>query len=86
MKLKEIQIYLQVTGGERGMNNMNQFFGEALEIVENPEEFAKTHPILFNSTAIVYLTMLKGSPMWSVYDLGAFRINSFFKKYNFKIY
>lgn len=61
--------------GERGLNNMNQFFGEALETIGNPEDFAKTQPILFNSTAIVYLTMPKGAPMWSVYDLGAFSMS-----------
>lgn len=61
--------------GERGLNNMNQFFGEALEIIGNPEDFAKTQPVLFNSTAVAYLTMPKGAPMWSVYDLGAFSMS-----------
>ena len=61
--------------GERGLNNMNQFFGEAIEVIGNPDDFAKSQPVLFNATAIVYLTMPKGSPMWSVYDLGAFSMS-----------
>ena len=61
--------------GKRGLNNRDQFFGEALEVVGNPEDFAKTQHVLFNSTAIVYLTIPKGSPMWSVYDLGAFSMS-----------
>lgn len=61
--------------GERALNNMNQLFGSVIETLSDPEEFAKTQPILFNSTAIVYLTMPKGAPMWSVYDLGAFSMS-----------
>ncbi len=61
--------------GERALNNMNQLFGSVIETLGDPEEFAKTQPILFNSTAIVYLTMPKGAPMWSVYDLGAFSMS-----------
>lgn len=61
--------------GERTLNNMNQLFGSVIETLGDPEEFAKTQPILFNSTAIVYLTMPKGAPMWSVYDLGAFSMS-----------
>ena len=61
--------------GKRGLDNMNQFFGEALEVVGNPDDFAKTQPVLFNSPAVVYLTVVKGAPMWSVYDLGAFSMS-----------
>ena len=61
--------------GERALNNMNQLFGSVIETLGDPKEFAKTQPILFNSTAIVYLTMPKGAPMWSVYDLGAFSMS-----------
>lgn len=61
--------------GERALNNMNQLFGSVIETLGDPEEFAKTQPILFNSTAILYLTMPKGAPMWSVYDLGAFSMS-----------
>lgn len=61
--------------GERALNNMNQLFGSVIETLGDPEEFAKTQPRLFNSTAIVYLTMPKGAPMWSVYDLGAFSMS-----------
>lgn len=61
--------------GERALNNMNHLFGSVIETLGDPEEFAKTQPILFNSTTIVYLTMPKGAPMWSVYDLGAFSMS-----------
>lgn len=54
---------------------MNQLFDSVIETLGDPEEFAKTQPILFNSTTIVYLTMPKGAPMWSVYDLGAFSMS-----------
>lgn len=61
--------------GERGLANMDKLFGEVIGVLGNPEDFAKTQPVLFNSTAIVYLTMPKGAPMWSVYDLGAFSMS-----------
>lgn len=59
--------------GVRALKNM----GNLVESVgENPiiqKEFRSSQPVLFNAPVIAYITMVKTSPMWSVYDLGAFQ-------------
>lgn len=49
--------------------------GDVFGVVDNPSDFAKTQPVLFNAPAVVYLTVPKTAPMWSVYDLGAFSMS-----------
>lgn len=39
---------------------------------ENGIQFSESQARLFDAPAIIYLTMHKGSPLWSIYDMGAF--------------
>lgn len=39
---------------------------------ENGVQFSESQARLFDAPALVYLTMHKGSPLWSIYDMGAF--------------
>ena len=61
--------------GQRCLNNMDQLVGDVFAVIDDPSDFAKTQPVLFNAPAIVYLTVPKTAPMWSVYDLGAFSMS-----------
>ena len=61
--------------GQRCLNNMDQLVGDVFGVVDDPSDFAKTQPVLFNAPAVVYLTVPKTAPMWSVYDLGAFSMS-----------
>lgn len=54
---------------------MDQLVGDVFGVVDDPSDFAKTQPVLFNAPAVVYLTVPKTAPMWSVYDLGAFSMS-----------
>ena len=49
--------------------------GDVFGVVDDPSDFAKTQPVLFNAPTVVYLTVPKTAPMWSVYDLGAFSMS-----------
>lgn len=59
--------------GKRGAANMAKFLEDASLV--DYDEFVKSQPVLFNASAIVYLTIPKSAPMWSVYDLGAFSMS-----------
>ena len=39
---------------------------------ETAQDFAASQGRLFNAQAVLYITIPKGSPLWSVHDLGAF--------------
>ena len=54
---------------------MAQLVGDVFGVVDEHSDFAKTQPVLFNAPAVVYLTVPKTAPMWSVYDLGAFSMS-----------
>lgn len=59
---------------ERGQKNMADFM-EDIGIFREDEEleyFFHVQHILFNSPAVVYLTLPKNYTKWSVYDLGGF--------------
>ena len=59
---------------ERGQKNMADFM-DAIGKFDDDEElenFNHVQHILFNSPAVVYLTLPKDYTKWSVYDLGGF--------------
>ena len=59
---------------DRGQKNMADFMDAIGEFNDDEEleYFFHTQHVLFNSPAVVYLTLPKGSTSWSVYDLGGF--------------
>lgn len=59
---------------QRGQKNMADFMDEIgrFNDDEDPEYFFHTQHVLFNSPAVVYLTLPKNYTSWSVYDLGGF--------------
>lgn len=59
---------------ERGQKNMADFMGAIGEFNddEDLEYFNHVQHILFNSPAVVYLTLPKNHTKWSIYDLGGF--------------
>ncbi len=59
---------------KRGQENMESFLNDVCEYCEDPdiELFKQTQAVLFNSPALAYLTLPKGSTKWSIYDLGGF--------------
>lgn len=61
--------------GMRALKNMANLVETIGENPEIQKEFRAAQPILFNAPAIAYITMPKTSPMWSVYDLGAFSMS-----------
>lgn len=61
-----------------GMRALKNIANLVETIGENPEiqkEFRAVQPILFNASAIAYITIPKTSPMWPVYDLSAFSMS-----------
>lgn len=61
--------------GERGFNNIMQNANAITEFIGGPEDLSRLPRLLFNAPAVVYLTVPKTAPMWSVYDLGAFSMS-----------
>jgi len=59
---------------ERGQKNMADFMDAIgkFDDDEDLENFNHVQHILFNSPAVVYLTLPKNHTQWSIYDLGGF--------------
>lgn len=59
---------------ERGQKNMAEFMDAIgkFDDDEDLENFNHVQHILFNSPAVVYLTLPKNHTQWSIYDLGGF--------------
>ena len=59
---------------ERGQKNMAEFMDAICKFDddEDLENFNYVQHILFNSPAVVYLTLPKNHTQWSIYDLGGF--------------
>ena len=58
---------------ERGQKNMADFMDAIGKFDDDDlENFNHVQHILFNSPAVVYLTLPKNYTKWSVYDLGGF--------------
>ncbi len=59
---------------ERGQKNMADFMDAIgkFDDDEDLENFNNVQHILFNSPAVVYLTLPKNHTQWSIYDLGGF--------------
>ena len=77
---KKIKGYADMSPGHRtnfskqGQKNMEDFMKDVGEFANDPklDKFWRANVELFNSPAIVYLTLPKGHTKWSIYDLGGF--------------
>ena len=52
--------------------NMAALSEKVAALGETAQDFAASQGRLFNAQAVLYITIPKGSPLWSVHDLGAF--------------
>ena len=60
--------------GTMAYRNMRAWSGDLQSHLghEDGIQFSESQARLFDAPALVYLTMHKGSPLWSIYDMGAF--------------
>ena len=77
---KKTKGYADMTPGhmtdfsKQGQKNMEDFMKDVGDFFKDPKlgSFWRANIELFNSPAIVYLTLPKGHTKWSIYDLGGF--------------